>query len=158
MKTPYLFLAFAAVTALTARGQSPATPMPAPTSANPPVVEAPTAPNQLVYAPRLPTANEITAAAAAQHVAIARMDITAMQVTVIYQTANGGTSTVAYRLLASSDATVPVTTTTAAPRAVVYAPVAPVYYYDDYPPYYWYPPVSLHLGFGYRFGGYHRWR
>jgi len=136
------------------------------------------APNQTVYVPRLPSAQELANAAAGQQgVAIDRIEQTASQVTVVYKLPNGQTNAVAYQLLpaaASAPTQTPgaptqtlVTPTTpaptvvyqTAPRAVYYSDPSPYYYSSDgyYPSYYWYPPVALSLGFGYGYfhGGFH---
>lgn len=162
--------------ALGARAQvaTPTTPAPAVD------VSATPQPNQLVYAPRLPSATELTNVAAAQGLTIDKMVQTASQMTVVYRTANGQTNTVAYVLLPGAGATaaapsvapapagnVVVGTTTPtvvvaptpAPQVVYTTPApAPVYYYDPffYPTYYsypWYSPVSVSVGFGYHWGG-----
>lgn len=129
--------------------------------------------SQVVYAPRLPSAAELTSVAAAQGLTIDKIVQTASQMTVVYRSADGQTNTVAYLLLpaaGTTTSTVAVATTTP-PPTVVYAapaPAAPVNYYDPsyypscypyYPSYYagpWYPPVSVSLGFGWGWGyGYH---
>jgi len=119
------------------------------------------APNQIVYGVRLPSINELTNVAAAQGIAVERIEQSASQVTVVYKYANGQTNTVAYLLLpGASGASAPVAATpTTPPPAVVYEPAPRVVYYDDYGPGYyypgyWYPPVAIGLGFGFR-GGYH---
>ena len=124
-------------------------------------------PNQTVYAPRLPSANELTNIAAAQGLAVERIEQTASQVTVVYRSANGQTTTVAYLLLpGAAGNSAPTATQTTPPPAVVYADAPRVVYYDGYGPGYyypgyWYPPVSIGLGFGFRGGGFrggfHRW-
>ncbi len=148
MKTRFLALILAAG-GLSARAQTPdpvVTPSPAPA-----ITAATPAPNRIIHAPRLPTVNELTAAAAAQHLTIAKIETTATQVTVVYQAADGSTNTVAYQSLQAAAPTV------APPPAVVYEPAPRVVYYDSPyyygAPFYWYPPVSLRLGFGYRYGG-----
>jgi len=160
MKTQRIIILLAAALAVSARAQSsdPAAASAAPAAA--PAVTAPApaaAPNQIVYTPRLPAVNELTAAAAAQHLTIARIEQTATQVTVVYLSASGGTNIVAYQLLPSAGSPA----TAASP--VVYQAAPEVIYCDGYAPGYyapldWYPPVSLQLGFGYRVGGYRHWR
>jgi hypothetical protein len=153
--------------------------------AAPAVSAAPTpAPSQIVYTPRLPTAAELTSAAAAQNLSVERIDQTATQITAVYKNGNGQVSTVAYQTLPPAGTSAPNYATTAAPNyvtttppavvvttpapAVVYEQPAPsVYYYDDpfYYPRVWYPPVSLRFGFGfghfshfYGRGGFHHGR
>ncbi len=139
--------------------------MPVPTAA--PAVAAPTpAASKVIYAPRLPTANELSAAAAAQQLTIVRIEQTTSSVTAVYQSAAGAASTVVYQLLPGANTATPAVAAPSAPApAVVYQPAARVAYYDGYgpyyydpyyyDPYYWYPPVSVRLGFGYR-GGFRR--
>lgn len=145
--------------------QENATVDPAPAAVSAPTV-APIAVNQTVYTPRLPTAQELTNAAAAQGVTVARIEQSEAQVVVTYQYSNGQTNVVAYLPLPSSvTPSVNPTVVTTAPPTVVYAPAPPrVVYYSSpgyYDPWYWYPPVSLSLGFGfsghsgYRYGGHY---
>jgi hypothetical protein len=128
--------------------------VPAPTA----VVPATTAPSQVIYSPRLPTPAELTNAATAQGVTIARIEQSTSQVTVTYQLANGQTNVVSYQLLPAAGSAVatttpPPTVVETAPRVVYYEPAYG--YYPAYYPGYWYPPVSVRLGFGYGFrGGY----
>lgn len=154
---------------------SPTTPPPAPQAptsapAAAPVATAPQtapAPNQIIYAPRLPSASELANVAAAQGLTIDQISQTANQVTAIYRSKDGQTNTVAYQLLptaGSATATTTVVVPNPAPT-VVYETAPRVVYYDSYDPFwprYYYPPVSLHLGFGYYHGwggGYHHhWR
>ena len=160
-----------------AEDNAAATPAPAPATtvaANPAQAAAPAlaalpAPNQVVYVPRLPTAQELTNAAAAQNIVIEQIQQTAAQVIAVYRYGTGQTNVVSYQVLPT--ATAPgVATTTAAPAVVyqqpatttvVYQTTPRVVYYSDptyYPayPYYWWPaPVSVSLGFGYRWGGGH---
>ena len=153
----------AAILAVGVRAQTVQTASPAP--AAPTVAPAVAlAPNQTVYAQRLPSVNELTNIATAQGLAIERIEQSAAQVTVVYRYANGQTNTVAYLLLPGVAATsTPVVATTTPPPAVVYEAAPRIVYYDGYGPYYpypgyWYPPVSIALGFGYRggfYGGYH---
>lgn len=152
MKTSHLLILFAAVLVGGARAQSAD---PVPVVAAPATAATPVA-SKLIYSPRLPTAAELTTAAASQQLAIVRIEQTATQVTATYQSAGGATSTVTYRLLSSADASVapmPAAIATVAPRPAYYEGYAPAYYYDY--PYYWYPPVALRLGFGF---GYRHWR
>ncbi len=176
MKTKFLpVLALAAIFPLSgAWAQTPSTP---PASA--PAMAA-AAPNQVIYSPRLPSATELSNAAAAQGVSIDKIEQNATQVTVVYRNSSGQVNTVAYQLLptANGGANAAVAAP-ASPAPVVVAPVAPapqvVYYQPDYaygygPAYYspyWYPPVSFRLGlnYGFRggygrvgFGGFHHWR
>ena len=126
------------------------------------------APNEVVYVPQLPSAAELTKAAAAQGVTVVQINQTSSQITVVYKYSNGQVNTVSYQPLSAADASgVPMPT--AAPAAgavavvpgttVVYQTAAPGYYYDGYPyPYYgygygWYPPVAVGFGFGFHGGG-----
>ncbi len=126
---------------------------------------APTRVSQIVYTPQLPSAAELTNAAAAQGFEVERIVQTANQVIAFYRNASGQPTTVAYQNLpptgvVSTPAPAPVVVT-APPPAVIYNQAPRVVYYDDYPGYYyprvWYPPVSLRLGFGFRsfHGGHH---
>jgi len=138
-------------------GQTPSTPAPAVSASTNSDSEQPvTAPNQVVYAARLPTAQELTDAAAAHGTTISRIEQTSSQITATYQLGNGKVNVVSYQLLpaAGSGATAQVVTTP--PPAVVYVPSPRVVYVDSYrtyDPWYWYPPVSLSIGLGFR-GGY----
>ena len=133
---------------------TPSTPAPA---VQTPASPAPPAPNQIIYAPRLPSVAELTSAAAAQKLTVQRIEQTSSQVTVVYQSANGQTSTVAYQFLPGTAGAAP-GPAEAAPPPATYASSPRVVYYDDYwPGYYptfWYPPVSLRLGFGFHGGGF----
>lgn len=115
------------------------------------------APNQIVYAPRLPSAQELSNVAAAQGLTVTKIEQTSTQVTATYQAANGQTNVVAYLLLPTANASTSVRVVTTPPPTVVYTTPAPrVVYYDSpgyYDPWYWYPPVSLSLGFGFHGGG-----
>ena len=121
-------------------------------------------PNQIVYAPRLPSATDLTTAAAAQGLTVDKIEQTSNQITAVYRYANGQTNVVAYLVLPPAGATARVVATPATPPPTVVYDTAPqTVYYDDYGPayypyypYYWYPPVSvrLGLGFGYRYGGF----
>jgi hypothetical protein len=137
---------------------------PAPVVANL-ATPAPT-PNQYVYTPRLPSVAELSNAAAAQGLAIERIEQSATQIIAVYKYDNGQTNTVAYQTLPPSSSG---TVVTAAPApTVIYESSPRVVYYDDYDPFYypyWYSPVSVRLGigfghrggFGYR-GGFHHGR
>jgi hypothetical protein len=173
-----LLVAMAGVFALGVRAQEVAPSSAAPSTD---VASMPQA-SQIVYAPRLPSANELMGVATAQGLSIDKMVQTASQMTVVYRSANGQTNTVAYLLLpgiggaaqsvAPAPAPAPVSTVvmgtttpvvvaapTAAPQVVYVTPSpAPAYYYDPfyYPSYYaypWYSPVSVSVGFGYVWGG-----
>jgi hypothetical protein len=63
------------------------------------------APTQVVYSPRLPSAAELSNAAAAQGMTIERIIQTSSQMTLVYHTASGQTNTVAYMLLPSPGST-----------------------------------------------------
>jgi hypothetical protein len=125
------------------------------------------APNEVVYVPQLPSAADLSKAAAAQGITVSQIDQTSSQVLVTYKYSNGAVNTVSYQPLSAAEggATGAVATpTTPAPAVatgstVVYTTAAPAYYYDypyyGYPYYYgWYPPVSIGLGFGFH-GGFH---
>jgi hypothetical protein len=133
-----------------------ATPVPAQPAATAPVAPAP---SQTVYTRRLPTAAELSAAAAAQGLTVERIEQSATVVTAVYRNANGQYTSVAYLPLPG---TAPAAPAQAAPPSTVYVETAPrVVYYEDYPPYYvypryWYPPVSVGIGFGFRGGFHHR--
>lgn len=172
-----------------ARAQSPApAPVSQPTSPAPAVESAPNAPaavvvqapnaatapvstptgvTQIVYTPQLPSAAELTNAAAAQGFTVERIVQTSTQVIVSYRNANGQPVNVAYQSLpptASAATAAPAVVVTSPPPAVITSPPPTVVYesaprviYYDYPRYYyppvWYPPVSFSFGFGY-----HSWR
>ena len=154
-----------------ARAQTvqPTAPAPVPPAMAP---SAATVVNQTVYSQRLPSVNELSSAAAAQGLTVERIEQTATQITVVFRSANGQTTTVAYLLLpgagsgvatGSPAANAAVVTPTTPPPAVYYVPAPRVVYYEDYGPAYygypyagyWYPPVSIGLGFGFRSGGFH---
>jgi hypothetical protein len=154
-----------------AADQSPANTVSMPSSPAPQMAPAaaPT-PNQIVYTPRLPSATELTNAAAAQGLTVERLEQTANQIVAVYRTSSGQINTVAYQTLPPSNGSASAQVVTpSAPPVIVYEQPAPrpVYYYDD-PVYYpgvWYPPVALSFGFGFghRFGGgfrggFHHWR
>lgn len=158
MKTKFfpVFVLAAGFITLGARAQVPTPTTPAPAIETLSVPQA----NQLVYAPRLPSAAELTNVAAAQGLTIDKIVQTTNQMTVVYRSANGQINTVAYLLLpAAGVGPTTVAATTAAPRVVyAYADSAPAYYYDPYyyPSYYggpWYGPVSLGIGWGIGFHG-----
>jgi hypothetical protein len=150
-----LFALAAGLAAVAARAQTVPTPAP--------VLDSPAAPapSQVVYAPRLPSAMELTNVAAAQGLSVEKIVQTSAQITVVYRSANGQLNTVSYQLLPTANA--PATTVVAAPPPrVVYVRSEPRYYYDPfYDPYYgssyygspWLAPVSLNLGWGWG-GGY----
>lgn len=127
--------------------------------------------SQTVYTPKLPTAQELTDAAAAQGLTVERISQTGLQVIAFYRNASGQPITVAYQTLppagvgqAQTPAPAPVVVNTSpavvntAPQTtVVYESAPRVIYYDTpryYYPHAYYPPVSLSFGFGYR-GGYY---
>lgn len=122
---------------------------------------APASPNEVVYVPQLPSAAELTKAAAAQNITIERIDQTSSQIVVTYKYPTGQENTVAYEPLSSaSGVAAPASSTTAAPASstttVVYS--APYYTYPYYPYYWgWYPPVAVGIGFGFHGGGW-GWR
>lgn len=174
MKTNSIITAVVFTTTLFATGavaqttaQTTAAPV-APTT-TPAAIVAPAspmpAPNSIIYIPRLPTPAELSNAAAAQGLTIAKMEQTSDHITVVYQYSNGQTNTISYQLLSAAGvATAPGTPAPAAVTAMVPAstttvvyPDAGYYYYDPF--YYpwgwpWYAPVSLSLGFGYGHFGY----
>jgi len=159
--------------ALSARAQtstppvSPAPPVPAAfvaasTPASPASGATIAARSQIVYASRLPSANELVDAATAQGLTIDRIDQTSAQVVAVYRYGNGQTNTVAYQLvppagtsLGRAVAVVPATQ----PPTIVYQSAPQVIYYDSYRPAYYYrpwnPPISFQFGVGYGFGRSH---
>jgi uncharacterized membrane protein YgcG len=167
MKTNPFFTAVVLTTAFLAPGAVAQTSTPTtPPAATATVASPMPAPNTIVYIPQLPTPAELANAAAAQGLSIDKIVQTSAQIIVVYEYANGQTSTVAYRLLpvAGSAPVAPATTTVApavavapavtcaeVPTTVVYSP----YYYD--PGYdstwpWWFVPFSF-VGVGY-YGGY----
>ncbi len=165
MKTKILSSFVLATTFLSigANAQTPVATTSTPTPTTPaPVVVAPaaSAPNQVIYSPRLPTVAELTSMANAQGLTLLRVEQASAQETAVYQFANGQTNVVSYQLLPASGlvgttATPPPTIVETSPRVVYYEPAYD--YYPGYYPAYWYPPVSLRLGFGYGYrGGYFR--
>ncbi|MFO1451379.1 MAG: hypothetical protein U1F61_24680 [Opitutaceae bacterium] len=158
-----IVLATAAVAGLRAQAPTPAeaaaasapviTQMQTPSPAAP--VQA-GAPNQVVHAPRLPTAKELSDAAAAQGLTLERIEQSDTRVLAVFKYPNGTTNTVAYQVIPPAGTSTAQVVVRESPD-VVYRRAPRVVYYDDYPryypyPYYWYPPVSVHLGIG---GGYH---
>ncbi|HVU36088.1 MAG TPA: hypothetical protein VHE61_21785 [Opitutaceae bacterium] len=127
------------------------------TPAAPVVTQAAPAPNQVIYAPRLPTPAELTNVARAQGMSIEQISQTATQVTAIYRNAGGEITTVAYQLLPTAATATTTTVVVPSPApTVIYDSRPRVVYYDRYDPWYpnyWYPPVSLSFGFGYYHGG-----
>jgi hypothetical protein len=109
------------------------------------------APNQIVYATQLPAVPELTRAAAAQSLTIKQIVQSPRDLTLTYQSADGQTKVVAYRLLSDAGAGV---VQPPAPTVVYAAPPYPSYYYDPFYPDYWYPPFSVRFGFGFRSGGF----
>jgi hypothetical protein len=164
MKTKIVsaFLIAAAVSAggLLAQTATMTSSMPAPSTPAPVVAPsaAPT-PNQIVYSPRLPSAAELSSAAAAQGLTVVRIEQSNSQMVAVYQYSNGQTNTVAYQLLPANGAPAAETAQSGPAPTVVYADSPRVVYYDGpgyypgYYPYYWYPPVSVGIGLGFR-GGY----
>lgn len=157
MSTRILLVAVALTTAAFAEtAQAPAAPAQIAASttyqADPAVMPVP---NQTVYLPQLPTAGQLTAAAAAQGLAVERIVQTPTRITAVYRTPAGRTNTVAYLMLSAAGTAqpqvvipqAPATTTTIERPAPVY------YYYDDdgCDPWPWYGPVSV--GFGWNWGG-----
>lgn len=141
------------------------TPQPAASQPTASSAQTMTPPNRTVYGPRLPSAQELSNEAAAQHLTITQIDETAAQITVTYRDDQSQITTTVYQLLPAANAavsSVPVPTTSA-PK-VVYVPSTRVVYYDYdpfyYTPWYSYPRVSLGIGFGlghrYHGGFYHR--
>jgi hypothetical protein len=65
---------------------TPSSPAPAVAAPAPATAPAPAAaPNQVIYSPRLPSAAELTNAAAAQGVSVERIEQTTSQITVTYK-------------------------------------------------------------------------
>lgn len=89
--------------------------------------------DQIVYSPRLPSAQEIAARAAAQGLALQRIEQISTEVTALYRTPTGESIRVCYLPLPaarSSSSTIATTT----PPLVLRAKRAPrVVYYDPYP-------------------------
>ena len=125
------------------------------------------APNQIIYIPQLPSAGALANAAAAQGVAVAQINQTSSQITVVYKYSNGQTNTICYQLLSAAVAAPaiagPTTAAVPAQTTVIYGTPAPAYYYDPYYyPWPWFAPVAVSLGFGFHggyyggyYGGYH---
>jgi hypothetical protein len=152
-----IFVLAAGLAAVGARAQTVPTPAP--------VLDTPAAPepSQVVYAPRLPSAVELTNVAAAQGLGVEKIVQTSSQITVVYRSASGQTNTVAYQLLPTAS-TPAAAVVAATPPRVVYVQPAPRYYYDPFydpfyaPTYYgnpWLVPVSLNLGWSWGYRGYH---
>lgn len=167
MKTLLVIVPLALALTAAARAQSsePTAAVSTPTTPAPAVSSPSPAPTRIIYVPRLPSANELSAAAAAQNMPIVRIEISSTEVTAVYQAAGAPATAVAYRLLQPA--------TTEAPPTVVYRPAPAAVYYEDYGPAYYYgypgyyvfphvrPGVSLRFGFGghhYRGGHGHRGR
>jgi hypothetical protein len=142
-------------------------------------------PNQIVYRATLPSAQDLTNAAASSGLTVDQITQNAGQVTAVYKTKSRQVMTVAYVLLPAangvtqSTATIAPTTTYTPPSTVVVTqPAVPattvVYtdpYYYDYTPWYYgygwgYPGIALGIGVGgywyhghyyhgYPHGGYH---
>lgn len=134
-----------------------------------PAAAVPTSVAQIVYTPQLPEVTALTNAATAQGLTVERLVRTQNQIIAFYRTSAGQTTTVAYQTLAPGAGAAPGAATVPARPAVVYQAAPRAIYYESptayYPRYdyprYWYPPLSLHFGFGYRGGHYHRghhWR
>ena len=172
MKTRFAITIICAslVFALGAHGQSynsavVSSPVSPPPSVAPTVAPATAiTPNQVVYAQRLPSVTELTNAAAAQGLAIDRIEQTSTQIMVVYRYGNGQINAVAYLLLPTAGAAAsPVPTPSTPAPAVAYEPASRVVYYDDsygywpgYYPYYWYPPIAFRVGLGFNYHyGYH---
>jgi hypothetical protein len=100
---------------------SPASPMPPP--------------NRTIYAPTLPSVDELSDVAKAQGLTIEKIEQTADQVAVEYRHPDGRLSTVAYRRLSSADTAPPVAGVVPAAPAV--APHTTIIYQS--PPDYWGP-------------------
>jgi hypothetical protein len=155
-----------AVLLTTLRAQMPTTPPPpvpaelaaAPVGSTDP--SQPLRPTQLVYAPRLPTVQELSAVAKARGYTIERIEQSAVQVVVAYRLPDGRNSVVGYALLANAGAAAepvvapaPVVVYEPSPRVVYYSSYYPSYY----DPWYYYPPVTLSLGFGIGHGYHGGW-
>lgn len=128
-----------------------------------------TAPDRTVFAPRLPTPAELTDIAAAQGLAIERIEQTATQVTVTTKSADGRLNTVLYQLLSSigtvpAAAPVSVTTPAVVPVAtpttvvvtnepeVIYVPSRRYYSYDPlWVPWNDFVPFAVGVGLGFTF-------
>ena len=131
-----------------------------PTTPAPAVAAAPApAPSRIVYTPRLPSPNELISVAAAQGLAVDRIEQSANQILVTYKDSAGQPTVVSYQLLATA-ANAPTVATT----APAVAPAPQVVYVDPYPyvyadPYYYpwpyYSPVAVSVGFGFYPGHVH---
>ncbi len=139
--------------------QSPTTPAPAVsmtagTNTDPTDLATALKPNQVVYAPRLPTPQELSEVAKAHGFTVDRIDQSANQITVAYKLPDGQRSVVGYVLLSSATAPGGTTAVVAPAPTVVYQTSPRVVYYDpwaydSYDPWYYYPPVGLSFGFGF---------
>lgn len=167
-KIPALFVLASAFALSGAQAQNSSVVVP--TSAVPSLSSpASAAPNQIVYTPRLPSAQELTNAAQAQGLSVDRIEQGGNQVLATYRAASGQVTVVSYQTLPPAGTATASATT--APQTVVVQPTREVYYAEPayYPSYYYpgyyYPPVSLRVGVGYGwgwgggfrggFGGYH---
>ena len=141
MKTSLVLFPLALAATVAGRAQSPAaiatpsTPAPSPVATSPALASAA---NRIIYAPRLPTAAELTAVAAAQNLVIAKIEVAPTQVYVTWQAEGAAATTVVYRLLSSVDASAPEAVSRPALRAI---------YYDDFPGYYGYPAYYGYPGY-----------
>jgi len=163
MSTNSIISTIVVTTTLLTAGLSAQTDTPAPATPGPVVAASPASPlpppNSVIYIPRLPTPAELSNAAAAQGLAIDKMEQTSNQITVVYKYSNGQINTVAYQLLptAGNAPTVlasPAQVVTAPNPTVIYTSPAPAYYYDTYDygwPWLW--PVAFDFGIGYHFHG-----
>ena len=129
---------------------------------NVPAVQQPA--NQIIYSQRLPTAQELSNAAARQGLIIVRIEQTAAQVSVSYKGTNGQITTVFYQILPQGNPTgstlvlpstpAPAVAYAAAPSRVIYYDYDPYYYYPWYG--FGYPSISVGFGLGHGFrGGFH---
>jgi hypothetical protein len=128
----------------------------APTASAPAVPAS--VPATMVYVPQLPSATELVKAAAAQGMAVDKIEQSANQVVAVYKLSNGQEYTVVYQPLPPEEAAAPATAATT--TTVAYAAPYGYAYYPGYyyPGYYWpyYPPVAIGLGFGWGwYGGWH---
>jgi hypothetical protein len=129
------------------------------------VSPAPLTPNQFVYLPQLPTVAELNHAAAAQGIAIDRIDQANGQLVAEFRLPDGRTNVVAYALIAAGDPSavpMPASPPPAPGTTVVYQPTpAPstVYVYDSgydaYAPWLFPLGLAVGLGFGHGWGWYH---
>lgn len=168
--------AFASSVAL---AQMPSTPAPqvpasvhapagAPGSSGVPDLANALQPSQIVYAPRLPTPEELADVAKMRGLAIERIEQAANQITVAYRSADGQLSVVGYQLLPNAAAAPQRVVAPSAPT-VIYRTSPRVVYYDSiaYDPWFYAAPVAIGIGIGLghhhhhhgHFGGWrhHRW-